>query len=305
VPDAAAGKGASTRRNLKAVMEENDRQIGRLRAGLKALGIERETLLVFASDNGPLPTLKGARSGGLRGSKLSLYEGGIRVPFLAVWPGMIPAGATDDATVFGAVDVFPTVCKLAGAVLPRDMEPDGEDRSAALLGRPQPGRARPLLWEYGRNDTSFAYPTVRNGARPGDRSPNLAVRDGRWKLLVNADGTGAELYDLSTDRAEAVNLAASHPDQTATLKKLVLDWRKSLPCPDLPSRRSPFSSPRPRQQRTGRTWCSSSPTTSAARIVASWGEPRFVRPTSTGWPPPAPGSTPTTRSRSAARRGRP
>ena len=229
VPDAAAGKGDSTRKNLKAVMEENDRQIGRLRAGLKALGIERDTLLVFTSDNGPLPTLDGERSGGLRGSKLSLYEGGVRLPFLAVWPGRIQAGVTDDTTVLSAVDVFPTVCKLVGAALPADLTQDGEDRSAALLGTPQPGRARPLFWEYGRNDTAFAYPIPGNGARAGDRSPNLAIRDGRWKLLVNDDGKGAELYDLSADRAEERNLAAALPELTATLTRRVLEWRRSLP----------------------------------------------------------------------------
>lgn len=229
VPNAEAGKGASTRANLKAVMEENDRQIGRLRAGLRALGIERETLLIFASDNGPMPTLAGARSAGLRGCKLSLYEGGIRLPFLAAWPGTVPAGATDETTILAAVDLFPTLCKLAGASLPSGMEPDGEDRSDALLGRPAPERARPLFWEYGRNNKAFAYPNAQNGARPGDRSPKLAIRDGRWKLLVNDDGQGAELYDLATDRAEANNRAASEPDRAARLTRRVLDWRESLP----------------------------------------------------------------------------
>jgi arylsulfatase A-like enzyme len=229
VPDAAAGQGASTARNLKAVMEENDRQIGRLRAGLKSLGIERDTLLLFLSDNGPLPTLRGARSGSLRGSKLSLYEGGIRLPLLAAWPGTIPAGVTDDTTVIAGVDLFPTVCALTGAAFPNGTTPDGEERSAALLGRAQPTRTRPIFWEYGRDDTSFAYPTPGNGARPGDRSPNLAVRDGRWKLLVNADGTGAELYDLAADRGETTNLAGAQADVTARLSRLVLDWRSSLP----------------------------------------------------------------------------
>ena len=229
VPESAAGKGASTAPNLKAVMEEVDRQVGRLREGLKALGIERKTLLVFTSDNGPLPTLDGRRSGVLRGSKLSLYEGGIRLPFVAVWPGTIAAGAVDETTVLGAVDVFPTVCKLAGAALPAEARADGEDRSPALLGSPQPGRARPLFWEYGRNDTSFDYPTVRNGARRGDRSPSLAVLEGSWKLLVNVDGTGAELYDLSTDPAETKDLASTQPERVARLTKLVLEWRSSLP----------------------------------------------------------------------------
>jgi arylsulfatase A-like enzyme len=229
VPAASAGKGASTAGNLKAVIEEMDRQIGRLRAGLKSLGIERDTLLIFTSDNGPLPTLDGRRSGGLRGSKLSLYEGGIRLPFLAVWPGRIPAGAVDETTVFSAVDVFPTVCKLAGAAIPANARPDGEDRSPALLGAPQADRARPLFWEYGRNNVAFDYPTPRNGARPGDRSPNLAVRDGRWKLLVYVDGSDAELYDVAADTTETRNLAADHPDLVKSLARKALDWRRSLP----------------------------------------------------------------------------
>src|SRR5262249_4376208 len=80
---------------------------------------------------------------------------------------------------------------------PGGMKPDGEDRSAALLGAPAKGRARPLFWEYGRNEKFFAYPGAKNGAGERDRSPNVAVRDGDWKLLVNADGGAAELYDLS------------------------------------------------------------------------------------------------------------
>lgn len=229
VPDAAAGKGASTAANLKAVMSENDKQIGRLLDGLKELGVERSTLVVFASDNGPLPTLGGRRSGNLRGCKLSLYEGGIRLPFIARWPGTIPAGRTDEKTVLAAVDLFPTFCALASVDLPRDMQPDGENCREALLGRPAKERAKPLFWEYGRNDKFFAYPTPRNGAREGDRSPNLAVREGDWKLLVNADGSQVELYDLATDPGEKKNLAADRPATAGRLKSAVLDWRKSLP----------------------------------------------------------------------------
>jgi arylsulfatase A-like enzyme len=229
VADAKAARGASTPENLRAVMTEVDRQVGRLLAGLKDLGLEKETLVLFTSDNGPLPTLKGARSGGLRGCKLSLYEGGIRLPFIARWPGTVPAGKTDETTVLAAVDVFPTLCKLAGAMLPGGMKPDGEDLSAALLGAPTKGRARPLFWEYGRNEKFFAYPGAKNGASERDRSPNVAVRDGDWKLLVNADGSGAELYDLSADGAEKRNLVSDNPAVADRLKKAALDWRRSLP----------------------------------------------------------------------------
>ena len=127
----------------------------------------------------------------------------------------------------------PSTCSRPSASSPARRcpraRPDGEDRSPALLGTPQPGRAKPLFWEYGRNDTSFDYPTVRNGARRGDRSPNLAVRDGRWKLLVNDDGTGAELYDVSADPAETKDLAAAEPGQVTRLTRLMLAWRKSWP----------------------------------------------------------------------------
>ncbi|HXG10678.1 MAG TPA: sulfatase-like hydrolase/transferase [Gemmataceae bacterium] len=223
VPSADAKKG-DTPDNLRAVMIENDRQIGRLLDGLKDLGIDGNTLVIFTSDNGPLPTFKGERTLGLRGSKLSLYEGGVRLPFIARWPGRVPAGRVDETTILAAVDLFPTCCALAGADLPKDMQPDGEDRSAALLGRPARGRAKPLFWEYGRNEQFFRYP-----GSPTDRSPNVAIRDGGWKLLVNADGTGAELYDLTADPKETKNLAAEQPKVAQRLAAAALAWRRSLP----------------------------------------------------------------------------
>jgi arylsulfatase A-like enzyme len=223
VPSAQANKG-DTADNLRAVLVETDRQIGRLLDGLKGLGIEGDTLIIFTSDNGPLPTFQAARTVGLRGSKLSLYEGGIRLPFIARWPGRVPAGRVDGTTVLAAVDLLPTFCALAGAELPKDARPDGEDRSTALLGNPATARARPLFWEYGRNEQFFRYPDTK-----ADRSPNVAIREGDWKLLVNADGTGAELYDLAADPREARNLAAERPTVADRLKGAAVAWRKSLP----------------------------------------------------------------------------
>ncbi|MEO6809042.1 MAG: sulfatase-like hydrolase/transferase [Isosphaeraceae bacterium] len=223
VPSATAKIG-NTPKNLNGVMVENDAQIGRLLDGLKTLGIDDKTLVIFASDHGPLPTFRRARTVGLRGSKMSLYEGGLRVPFIARWPGHVPAGKVDETTVLAAVDLFPTFCKLAGADLPTDLRPDGEDRLAALLGNPAPERSKPLFWEYGRNAEFFKYP-----GNPEDRSPNLAVLDGPWKLLVNTDGQGAELYDRIKDPDETTNLALEQPEPTARLTKAVLTWRKSLP----------------------------------------------------------------------------
>lgn len=225
IPDegAVAEKAKPLMKNLSAVTAEMDRQIGRLMDGVKKLGLDEKTLIIFASDNGPYPPLRG-RTQGLRGCKLSLYEGGIRLPFIARWPGAVPAGVTDSSTVLASVDMFPTLCKLAGAKLPADVAWDGIDQSDALKGKPRTTRERPLLWEYGRNDAFFDYPK-----QPHDRSPQLAIRDGQWKLLVNADGQSAELYDLAVDRQETTNVADKHAEVVARLQKTLLEWRKSVP----------------------------------------------------------------------------
>lgn len=214
--------GPDEERKFRAVLDEYDRQLGRLFAGLKELGLDEKTLVVFTSDNGALPTFGGRRVGHLRGSKLSLYEGGIREPLLVRWPGRVPAGRVDEQTVLQAVDLLPSLCALAGVPRPQTPALDGEDLSAALVGQPAM-RAKPLLWEYGRNEKFFAYPQGR------DRSPNVAIRDGQWKLLVNADGTGAELYDLAADPRESKSLAAEQPALAQRLKNAALEWRNSLP----------------------------------------------------------------------------
>jgi arylsulfatase A-like enzyme len=216
-----AGK-ENTPARLRGVLVETDKQIGRLLAALRERKSARPTVVLFLSDNGPLPTFEQKRTAGLRGSKLSLYEGGIRVPFIAWGPGVVPAGVTNDTTVLAAVDLSPTLASLCGSALPKDYAPDGEDLGAALRGQ-APARTKPLFWEYGRNDKSFAYPGGAN------RSPNVAVREGNWKLLVNADGTGAELYDLAADPNEAKNLAAAEPAVAKRLTELAVTWRKSLP----------------------------------------------------------------------------
>jgi arylsulfatase A-like enzyme len=217
----ATGRG-DTKERLRGVMVQLDRQVGELLDSLRNNRAGRPTIVLFLSDNGPLPSFQRARTVGLRGSKLSLYEGGVRLPFIAWGPGIVPAGVTNDATVLAAVDLFPTLCRLCGAPLPAGYEGDGEDMSPALLGK-SPRRTRPLFWEYGRNDRSFDYPGG------DDRSPNLAVLDGDWKLLVNDDGRGPELYHLASDPKEARNRIADEPIVARRLLDAVLNWRKSLP----------------------------------------------------------------------------
>ena len=219
VPDAASDR-KDTPHNLAPVLGEMDRQIGRLLDGLKARGLEENTIVIFTSDNGALPTFDGARSAPYRGHKLALYEGGIRMPFIVRWPGKVPAGRVDTESVLTAQDVFPTLCAVAGAALPQEQSLDGIDVSAVWRGRPLQARG-PLFWEYGRNDEFFRFGP--------DRSPSLAVRRGHWKLLVDPDGSRAELYDLATDPREARNLAGEQPALTAELTRLVMDWRATWP----------------------------------------------------------------------------
>ena len=207
---------------FRAVLHEMDKQIGRFLDGLRGLGIDDNTLVLFLGDNGALPHF-GTRNGPLRGSKLSLYEGGIRVPLIARWPQHIPAGRVNSETVISTLDFLPTLCAITKAKPPRGTRFDGIDMSAALLGK-TPERRKELFYEYGRNTNSFAFPRAAR-----QRSPNVAVRDGKWKLLVNADGTDAELYDLEADASETTDLAAQNPKEVARLKKAALAWRKSLP----------------------------------------------------------------------------
>ncbi len=214
----------------RAVLVETDRQIGRLLAGLRELDLEGRTLVVLAGDNGPQPSFDRARTAGLRGMKWSLYEGGIRTPLLARWPGTIPAGVVNDQTVVAAVDLFPSLCALANVPPPAGVVFDGEDLSDAFRGRAV-ARQRELFWEYGRSQPSaaaglrgFPYPQ-----EPDSRSPNVAMRVGKWKLLVNADGSQTELYDLEADRQESRNLAAEQASLASELRERALSWRRSLP----------------------------------------------------------------------------
>ena len=121
--------------------------------GCKRAGLDERTLVIFTSDNGPLPTFGGTRTGGLRGSKLSLYEGGIRVPFIARWPGHVPGRAGRRADRPRRRRPVPdALCQLAGATLPQGAQARRRrPEPAALLGKP-PTRTKPLFWEYGRND---------------------------------------------------------------------------------------------------------------------------------------------------------
>lgn len=219
VPDAQSDK-KDTPKNLRPVLIEFDKQVGRLLDGLKSRGLEENTIVIFTSDNGALPTFQGERSGGYRANKLALYEGGIRMPFIIRWPGQVAAGKVDDKSILSAVDIYPTLAAIAGAST-KGVPLDGLDVTAVWKGKALAKRA-PLFWEYGRNDNgAFKYGP--------DRSPSLAVRRDDWKLLINADGSRPELYNLAADKAEKKNLATEKPEIVAELKQLAMGWRATWP----------------------------------------------------------------------------
>jgi arylsulfatase A-like enzyme len=209
-------------RRFYGVLDEYDHQMGRLLNAIKDLGLEQNTIVLFMSDNGPNPSFQRLRSGQLRGQKWSLYEGGIREPFIARWPGHIPAHQINESTVMATIDLFPTLCSLTGIHAPENAPFDGVDQSAVLLGKPSL-RTKPILWEYGRTDY-YLKPTAVE-----DQSPNVCIRDGNWKLLINADGSNAQLYDLATDPKETTNLTVTKPKLAERLSNQALAWRKSLP----------------------------------------------------------------------------
>ncbi|MFM7317948.1 MAG: sulfatase [bacterium] len=215
-----------SRPNLAGVMRELDRQVGRLLDGLKNIRLDHSTLVIFTSDNGPLPTFQGERAAPFRGSKLSLFEGGIRMPLAARWPGVIPAGSVNMSTVFSAVDMLPTLAKIARANLPDSIARacDGEDLSAALLGQSAPLRTKDLFWQYGLNPKSYAYPGITR-----DKSPTLAIRSGNHVLLASPANSETLLFDLLADPSQQMNLAGSGLALEKLMKDKLFEWKKALP----------------------------------------------------------------------------
>ena len=201
------------------VLARLDKEIGRLLDGLDALGITHNTIVILTSDNGPEPSFRNKRTDGMKEQKGCLYEGGIRMPFIIRWPAKIKGGTTDDKTVASTVDLFPTLCAMTETKIRTGYPLDGCDLSRAFFGSEKVKRQEPLFWEYGK---TFIIP---DPLRWGNvYSPHLAMRNGDWKILVNADGSGAELYNLANDRNETTNVISEHPEIATTMIRQVQQW---------------------------------------------------------------------------------
>ena len=198
---------------MKQMMLEMDKGVEQVRAKLVELGLEKNTLFLFFSDNGDDPqTATGSPR--FRGHKGKVYEGGTRVPAIAWWPGRIEAGTrADDLSI--TLDVMPTILSVAGLAAPKDRPLDGVDLSPVLF-KQESLPHRPLFWADLNN----------NGYR------SEALRDDPWKLVVQHpkakpgafENPSLELFDLSKDESETTNLASEHPERAAEMHKRIKDW---------------------------------------------------------------------------------
>lgn len=194
---------------MAAMISYLDKDIARLRAKLVELGIDKNTIIIFSSDNGPHsegnndPTFFNS-SGGLRGTKRDLYEGGIRVPMIACWPGTIKSGQVSNH-ISAFWDVMPTVVQLAGVPVPK--RTDGISFLPELLGKKQKTHDN-LYWEF------------------NEQGGKQAVLKGNWKLvklnLFNPSNTIIELYNLANDPSEQNDVSAKHPEIVAEMKAIML-----------------------------------------------------------------------------------
>lgn len=197
--------------SFTVVLTEMDKQIGRLMQGIKDLGLEEETLVIFTSDNGPNPNYQSRRTLNFRGQKAQLYEGGIRMPFITHWPSKIAPNQYNSQSILCSVDLFPSLCAITGTTLPSDFQLDGVDRSSIILGGEHEERPNPLFWQFAKTN-------------PTSKSPHIAIREGDWKLLVDTDGGRTELYNMKTDWLESTNVAGTNATIVSRLKPMAINW---------------------------------------------------------------------------------
>ncbi|QDT99574.1 sulfatase-like hydrolase/transferase [Gimesia aquarii] len=205
-----------------SVLEEMDQQFARLFQRIQNDAILREnTLILICSDNGPEENAGSAAP--FSGLKATLFEGGIRSPLIVWGPGLIPKeqqGTLNKSSVFAAIDLVPSLLYLAGVSAPEKVIFDGENLAETLIGTSNNSRSAPLF---------FRRPPDRKDFRSFKNLPDLAVREGKWKLLCDYGGKRPRLYNLESDPSESTNLADQHPQLTSRLIAAVLKWNQSMP----------------------------------------------------------------------------
>lgn len=208
----------------RGVLDAMDEQFGplfdRIREDEK---LRDRTLILLCSDNGH--EIGAGSSDPLRGGKTWLYEGGIRSPLIAWGPGLLATDATgsvNDESVFCALDLNRSLYDICNVAVPDGVKLDGENLAETLLGQSQKSRQSPIFWRRPPDRPGFGHGL-------NEDNPDLAVRDGKWKLTINYDGSRPQLYDLSNDVAESQNIAEMQPEVTERLRNAIRDWNASLP----------------------------------------------------------------------------
>jgi len=191
------------------MMELLDESVGRVRAHLRKLGLDKNTLIVFTADNGGTSELASA---GLRGAKALSYEGGTRVSTIVSWPGITEPGSECDVPVIGN-DFYPTLLEAAGLDLLPEQHLDAQSLVPLLKGKSDQWERDELFWHYPHYHRT---------------NPYGAIRKGDFKLIEFFEDGVLELYDLRKDPAESQNLAASQPEKVQGLLKVMKQWRASV-----------------------------------------------------------------------------
>jgi N-acetylgalactosamine-6-sulfatase len=189
---------------------------------MEELGIDENTLVIFSSDNGPAhvpPALSAGSTGGMKGRKVDIFQGGVNVPFIVRWPVKVDAGKVDSTSVLSSVDLLPTFAALAQKELPANYQPDGEN-IASIFENKSFRRSTPLFWEW-----RFAQESAPNGRMT---SPTTAIRYGDWKLLASKSRERVELYNITEDRLESNELSSLHQEKVTELLAMWDKWKSEL-----------------------------------------------------------------------------
>ena len=213
-----------------------DVNIGRLMARLDELSLREKTLVMFTSDNGGHEKYTDQQP--LRAGKGSYYEGGIRVPFFASWPGVIPAGEVNQTAVT-ALDFYPTFCELADVQLPEDKVLDGDSLVRLLRGEADPVFSeRTLIYHFPIYLQSYLDDATETRDPLFRTRPGSLIRKGPWKLQQYFEDGDIELFNIENDIGEQQELSQQHPEVAQQLLSELKAWRETMQAP-VPTERNP------------------------------------------------------------------
>jgi arylsulfatase A-like enzyme len=210
-----------------AMVEGMDDQVGRILAALEALELDGNTIVIFLSDNGGKSPETDMLP--LRGSKGMLYEGGIRVPMVVRWPGVVPTGSVSAEPVI-TLDLYPTLVAAAGGDLPKGPI-DGVDLGPLLRDPDSDLKRDALFWHFPAYLNGYKG-MADEGYRTGWRAtPSSAIRAGKWKLIEYFEDGKCELFDLASDPGEKFSLAQKNPEKKEELLSRLHAWQAATGAP--------------------------------------------------------------------------